>query len=160
MTKTHSNVAIAAAMLLLLMGPVLAYGKAGYEDKAEMLKQAEIIALVDITKVESAKAKGKTWTYSEVASAKAERVLKGKLPNEVKLYGRENFICAQVRYQPGKFLVFLRHDEDMLVGVNWHLGVRPVSGETVEWLSGDDRFATKVESLATVLQEIETVLKQ
>ena len=139
--------------------PLSGFGKAAYHGKAEMIKQAEVIALVEITKVDSKQTKGKTWTYNEVASAKVHQVLKGELANEVKLYGKENFICAQVSYKPGKFLVFLRRDKELLVGVNWHLGVRPISGETIEWLDDKKVLNTKTQDLKTVLKEIETAVK-
>ena len=126
-----------------------------------MIKNAEIIALVDVSSVESTETKGKGWTYGEVATAKVERVLKGELPKEVKLYGKENFICAQVRYKPGKCHVFLRRDQDLLVGVNWHLGVRPISGDKIEWFSNDQSlFEMKNQDLATVLAEVEEAVKK
>lgn len=150
--KWRYSIALALAVLL----PLTAFAKAAFWRKTEMIKRAEIIAIVTITKVEPAKEKRKGWTYSEAATATVERVLKGKLDPKVMLHGGENFICAQVRYQPGRHLVFLRHDQDLLVGENWHLGVRPITGSEVEWFVNDTSLELKKSPLDTVLREIET----
>jgi hypothetical protein len=145
---------------LCLCLPGLGFGKAAYYGKAETIKQAEFIAIVDIATVEPAGVKGKVWTYGEIASAKVERVLKGELPKEVKLHGKEDFICAQVRYKPGRQLVFLQRDGDLFVGWNWHLGVRPISGDKIEWFADDKNLTTTSQDLKAVLAEIEAMLKQ
>lgn len=110
-----------------------AFGKARYAGEEEMINRAEVIAIVNITEVEATKAKGKQWRYSEVASATVEQTLKGALPKEVKLYGGEDFVCAQVHFSPGRQLVFLTHDGELLIGCNWHLAVRPIKGDQIEW---------------------------
>src|SRR4051812_28988739 len=92
-------------LLLTLTLPLSSFGKAAYYGKREMIKQAEIIAIVNVSKVEPTTVKGKGWTYREVANIKVEKVLKGKLSETASLYGGENFICAQVHYQPGRQLV-------------------------------------------------------
>lgn len=139
--------------------PLLAYAKAAFLGKTEMIKHAEIIAVVTITKVEPAKERRNGWTYREAATAKVEQVLKGRLAQKVVLHGGEDFICAQVRYQPGRNLMFLRHDDDLIVGVNWHLGVRPIAGDEVEWFVNDSSLELKKSRLDTVLREIETRVK-
>src|SRR5687767_12078964 len=83
--------------LALIMSFAVVHGKAAYLQKDRAIKTAEIIAIVDIQKVEPTKTKADGWTYSEVAHANVERVLKGDLPKSVKLYGSEDFICAQVK---------------------------------------------------------------
>ncbi len=123
------------------------------------MRSAEIIAIVDVMKVEETKAKGFGWTYNEVATVKVDRVIKGELADEAKLYGKENFICAQVRYKPGKHLLFLRRDGDLLAGANWHLGVLPVSDGEVEWFESDKSIQLKKASLEEVIREIEGILK-
>lgn len=140
--------------------PLVAFAKAAYWGKAEMIKRAEIIALVTITKVEPAKEKRKAWTYSKAATAEVERVLKGRLAQTVVLHGGEDFICAQVNYQPGRHLVFLRQDEDLLVGVNWQLSVRAITGDEVEWFVNDTALELKKSPLDTVLREIETLVPE
>jgi hypothetical protein len=156
----HSKNMRSLLILLVMSFPLLANAKAAYWGKTEMIRRSEIIAIVNISVVEPTSIKGKGWTYSEVASATVERVLKGKLPEEVKLYGGENFICAQVRYKPGRHLVFLRKDENLLTGVNWHLGVRKIEKEDVQWLVDGRLFEFKSTPLSDVLAEIEAATKE
>jgi hypothetical protein len=147
-------------IVLVVALPLLAFAKAAYWGKTEMIQRSEIVAIVNISSVESTRTKGKGWTYSEMASATVERVLKGKLPEEVKLYGGENFICAQVRYKPGRHLVFLRHDETLLTGVNWHFGVRKIENDELEWFADERPFQMKPAKLRDVLAEIEAAAKK
>jgi hypothetical protein len=143
-------------LLLLLIAalPLAGFGKAAFYRKKEMIRQAEIIAVVTISEVIPTKTRRNSWTYSERASARVERVLKGNLPTEATLYGGEDFICAQVHFKPGRYLVFLEHDRDLLVGVNWHLGVRPITGDEVEWFANDQDLDLISAPLQTVLEEI------
>jgi hypothetical protein len=147
------------AVMLGLVVPFVAFGKAAYHGKTNMVSSAEVIAVVTISKVESTTAKRKGWTYSEAATAKVEQVLKGSLPRQVVLYGGENFICAQVRYKPGRYIVFLRHDEDLLVGENWHLGVREIKDDNVEWFKDDASLDLKSTKVDEVLKEIAALVK-
>jgi hypothetical protein len=149
----------ALALLLALAVPRAAHAKAAFFGKEEMIRRAEIIALVNVTAVEPVKVKTRGWTLSQAARASVERVLKSELPRQVTLYGGEDFICAQVRYQPGRCLVFLRREEGRLRGVNWHLGVRPVKDGQVVWFANDKNpHAMKPVPLADVWKEIEAVL--
>ena len=72
-------------LLLCFLAPAVAFGKAAFWKKSEMIRRAEIVAVVSITKAEPTKEKRTGWTYSQVATAKVEKVLKGELPNEVRL---------------------------------------------------------------------------
>ena len=98
-----------------------------------MVKRAEVIAIVNVTQVEKVKMKGAHWTYSESAHATVEQTLKGTLPQNVDLYGGEDFICAQVHFAVGRYIVFLRRDGELLVGCNWHLSARPIKDKQAEW---------------------------
>ncbi|MBA4148986.1 MAG: hypothetical protein H0X66_12790 [Verrucomicrobia bacterium] len=151
------NKALLAVLAFVL--PWSAFGKAAYYNKEQAIRSAEIIAIVDILKVKPANKKTEGWTYSKVAEAKVERVLKGELPETVKLYGGENFICAQVKYKPGKHLVFLGRNKDLLVGVNWHLAVLPITGDSVEWYASDKGIQLQPTPLSTALEEIKAVME-
>ena len=129
--------------------------KANYATEDEMIEHAEVIAIVDISRVEKAETKSQPFNYREIAHATVQQTLKGKLPREVKLYGGESFICAQVHFTPGRALVFLRHDGEFLVGCNWHLSVRPIKGTEVEWYLPGERIALSWQSLDTVLARIQ-----
>lgn len=144
--------------LLAMVLPWAALGKAAFFGKEAAIRKAEIIAIVDIEKVEPTEKKTKGWTYSEVAEAKVDRVLKGELPGTVRLHGGENFICAQVKYKPGKHLVFLHKDGDLITGVNWHLGALPITGDSVQWFATDASIELKPTPLRNALKDIETAV--
>lgn len=146
--------------LLAFVLPFTAFGKAAYNKKGGAIRSSEIIAIVDILKVEPTKTKGSGWTYSEVAHANVEQVLKGELPKTVKLYGGENFICAHANFAPGKHLVFLRHDKELLTSANWHLGVLPITGDSVQWFENEKSIQLKPAPLRKVVEEIEAVMEK
>lgn len=148
------------SVILCFVLPLVAFGKAAYWGKTEMINRSEIIAVVTILKVEPTKKKRDGWTYSEAASAKVEQVLKGDLPPKVVLYGGEDFICAQVHYKPGRHLVFLRHDKDLIIGVNWHLGVREIKNGKLEWFIDDKSLELKSAALSNVLAEVSSLVKK
>ena len=142
---------------LFAMVPHL-YAKAYFASESEMIERAEIIAIVNISAVEQAETKSTPFNYYEIAHATVEQTLKGTLPKAVKLYGAENFICAQISYTPGRRLVFLRRDGDLLAGCNWHLGVRPIKGEEVEWYKPEGR-GLSWQPLEAVLARIKKSIK-
>ena len=124
-----------------------------------MIETAEAIAVVEITGVEKASVKGKTWTYGQKASAKVEKVLKGKLSGSEFLYGDEDFICARCHFETGRYLVFLDRDGALWTGNNWHLSACKITGdskEKVEWF--DEDLAMKEVPLSEVQSEIAAVL--
>ncbi len=147
-------------VFLFVSAPSFCFGKAAFYGKLAMIEQAEFIVIVDISKVEPTKEKRNGWTYSEVALATVEETIKGSLPKNVKLYGGENFICAQVRYKPGRYLVFLRRDEELLRGVNWHLGVRAIKENKVDWFVDDKKLELKESLLPDVLTEIKKLVSK
>ncbi len=141
-------------LLSLALAPSILWAKAAYYLKADMVRMAEAIALVTITSVDTTDTKGNHWTYKQVATAKVERVLKGKLPSDVKLYGGEKIICGQCHFGEGKFLVFLRHDGDLLTCANWHLSIRPITGDTIEWYKNNESLELVSKPLRQVLDEV------
>jgi len=135
-----------------------ALAKAAYADEEQMIERAEVIAIVNVTRVEKATTKGTHWTYSEIAHATVEQTLKGTPPQTVKLYGGEDFICAQVHFPVGRYLVFLRRDGEVLVGCNWHLSVRPIKDKQAEWYVAGEHMALSWQPLDAVLARIKNSL--
>ena len=149
-------------MVLMLLGAASpCFAKARYAQKKDMIKEAECIAVVNITKVEEENKKEKSWTYRQKASATIEQCLKGDVKGSIAIYGMEDFICAQCRYEKGRFILFLRKDGSLWVGSNWHLGIRPIKEKHVQWFK-DDRafFEMKDTPLDHVIDEIKTVVKE
>lgn len=132
--------------------------KAAYQSKAQMIKYSQYIALVNIKRVNEVSKQGFNWTYSKEAEATLEKSLKGDLPKEFKIYGGENFICAQVALGPGEYLVFLNHSVEHLIGSNWHLSVLQVKDGKIDWFESDNSNALKPTPEKTVIAEIENVL--
>ena len=143
----------------LLALPTAAAAEARYADKVEMIREAEIIAVVDITRVRFLARKGREWRRRQAAEATVEKVLKGRLPEQVTLSGNEDFICARTLFKPGRHLVFLRRDGDLLWSSNWQLGVRPITGDTVEWVGEQNVFNTVKAPLAEVTARIKRELQ-
>jgi len=110
-----------------------ALAKAYFAPRDEMINKSQYIAVVTITMVGPTEEKGKHWNYSQKAMATVEKNIKGQLPPHITMVGGENFICARVQYQTGRYLVFLNKDEGLFVGANWHLSLRPIQDNQVEW---------------------------
>jgi len=147
------------AVWLLASVPPL-FADACYTLAPEMIQRSAAIAIIDISKVEPIQAKGDHWTYRERAHATVHRTLKGSLPKTVSFFGNENFICAQVRFQPGRYLAFLRKDGEKFVGANWELSVRPIKDDQVEWYAQKERLDLSWQPLAAVLDQVNDLIKR
>ncbi len=146
---------IALLTLAFFAGPVPStFAKLAYATENEMIKRAEIIAIVNISHVEPARTKSWPFDYNEIAYATVERTLKGTLPQTVKLYGGELFVCAQDHFAAGRYLVFLLRRQDLLVACNDYFGIRPINGTQVEWYVPGERLKLSFQPLETVLQRI------
>jgi hypothetical protein len=148
------SIAVLACATFVWAAPV-AFAKAYFATEEEMIERAEVIAIVDISLVERAETNSQPFTYSEVAHATVHQTIKGTLPRTVDLYGGESFICAQVHFAPGRYLVFLCHDHELLVGCNWYLSVRPIRDTQIEWYVPDELHKLSWQPLALVLQRIQ-----
>ena len=133
------------------------YAKAYFQSKNEMIEKAKAIAIIDIFAIQDSDTKGKTWTYRTKGTAKVEETLKGVLPEELTIYGAETFICASCPVAQGRFIAFLKKDGDLWTGSNWHLSLRPIKDDMVEWYVADDnRYEMKPTDLKTVITEIKS----
>lgn len=146
----------------LLTFQEVSYAKAYFAPKDEMIKEADIIAVVDILSIEDKETKGEHWTYGQKATAKVVKTLKGNPSNEIAIYGNEDFICAQCLFKKGQFLLFLKYDGNLIAGSNWHFSIRPIKGTTVEWYKkeGKSIFDLDYFPLTDVVQEIESKVKE
>ena len=146
-------------LLILLFMTTSAFAKAYFAGKKEMIQQAQYIVLVNISKIENVTKQGNNWIYRQKASGTVEQCLKGEAAEEIEIYGMESFICAQSRYEKGRVLLFLRKDGDLWCGSNWHLGVRPVYDNKVQWFKDDEfRFEFVETSLEDVISDIRRTL--
>ncbi|HOX06045.1 MAG TPA: hypothetical protein PK280_06555 [Planctomycetota bacterium] len=144
-------------VLILLAQAVPCLAKARYAGKADMIREAEAIAVATVTKVEvlAEGERGTTWTYRQKATVKVEGCLKGEIDGEIAVYGMEDLICAQCSYTPGRFILFLRKDGMLWAGSNWELGIRPIRQDKVAWpKEGGGLFDLAETPLAEVIAEI------
>ena len=131
------------------------FAKAYFQTKNEMIERAEAIAIVEISAIQDSDAKSKVWSYRTKGAVKVEEVIKGNLPQEFTLYGAETFTCASCPIVKGRFIAFLKKNGDLWTGSNWHLSLRPIKGDMVEWYVADDnRYEMKPTALNSVLAEI------
>ena len=164
--KMRRILLIVGLLVLPLAFASVAHAKAAFDAKAEMVQRSAAIAVIDITRVEPAAVKGQHWTYRQRATARVESVLKGDLRagDPISLHGEEDFICAQCRFAPGRYVVFLNQDSGLWVGSNWHLSVRPIAtdakgDQTVEWYADDKRtLELKSQPLGGVLADVRTLV--
>jgi hypothetical protein len=71
------------SLIALFLIPSFVHGYGLYMSNIQMITKSEIIALVQISKVEKTETKSTHWNYHQVATAKVERTLKGTLPPSV-----------------------------------------------------------------------------
>jgi len=146
----------------LFLLPVLATqasAKAYFQSKAEMIRGAEVIAVITITEVKVAP-KDRIQDYRKSGAAKLEMLIKGEIAQNFTILGDETFICASCPIAPGRYLAFLGKNGDAWVGSNWHQSLRPIQDDKVEWyVSDDDRHDMKSADLKAVIAEIRAILE-
>lgn len=161
------------AVLTALCSPVSA--TTYFQTRSELITKATAIAIIELHDSEPAKpdpkadkadpfaegAQGNTWNYTTQAKATVISAIQGKIPKDFVMYGGESFICAQTTLAKGKYLAFLVKDKDYWVGANWHLSLRPIKEDQVEWyVSEEQRSPMKFQALDQVIREIKTILSE
>lgn len=150
---------VLAALLQSGLAPLPASAKAYFATRKEMVNKAEIIALVDIGAVETCQEKGQYFTFLEKSTSKVEKTYKGKLPQQITLFGAETFKCGQMRIIPGKAIVFLSKDAPLYHGCNWHLSLNHIDGKNINWLVKDDDRRQQQTTLAEAEKQLKEDLK-
>ncbi|MEI6235861.1 MAG: hypothetical protein WCT04_22630 [Planctomycetota bacterium] len=153
-----TSLRIVLPVLSVVLCASFVLGKAAFMSKEEMIHNAEVIAVVEITAIDKTVTKGIDWTFAQKATAKVETLIKGKLPETVALYGDQDFICARCHFEVGKYLVFLKRDNTVYTGNNWQLSIRKITGAKVEWFDGDKTLEKSDALLADVLKEIPVIM--
>ncbi len=152
------RVLIAVCVMLAVSAPV--FGDARYAGKEAMIREADAIVVATVTKVEKDKTRGRHWTYGQKAMATVEQCLKGGLAAQIEIRGMEDFICAQCRFETGRFLLFLRRDGELWAGSNWHLSIRANKDGKVAWFKpGGTLFDSTEQPLDAVLAEVRKTLE-
>ncbi len=146
-------------MAICLVAATQAYSKAAFLGEVDLVTKATAIAIVELGEPTASKQKGAIWTYLQTAKAKVVQRFKGDLPDTFTLHGGETFDCAQCRLSGGRYLVFLSRDGDLWVGTNYHLSLRPVKEDQIEWyLEPEQGGALKVQPAQMVIQRVRAIL--
>lgn len=140
--------------LVITLGSSKALAKAYYASKPEMIERSCAIAIIQVKDVKKVFTSGESFDYNELAHVDVEKVLKGTLPSSIELLADENFICAQCRVKPGKYIAFLKPQGSKWACSNWYLSVRPIEEGKVEWYTNN--FGIKLSSfmLDAVVKDI------
>lgn len=146
--------------VILVSAATSAFGKAAYRRYPDMIRMSDVIAVVDVTEIAPTETKGGNWTYRQRISATLVEVIKGRVEKTLTIYGMENIVCAQCRFQKGKQLVFLKHDGDFLVGSNWHLSIRPIAGEDCEWFQDSASIQLVSTPLSAAIKQVKEEIEK
>ncbi len=126
-----------------------------------MVEKAEAIAIIEILNTEIVEKRGQHWTYRQKAIGIVKKTLKGNIPDDIIIYGMETFICAQCQFEKGRFLLFLQRDNDFWIGSNWHLGIRQIEDENIDWFKSDtSSFEMEQQPLKDVILDIQNILSE
>lgn len=136
-----------------------ALAKAYYPSAREMIKGAEFIAVVTLAEPVKTETHGQ-WTYLESTDAHLKKQIKGKLPENFKIQGSENFRCAQCHFPKGESIVFLKRDHDLYVGQAWNISCLPIKSGKVAWFSDLNlRISDKQSDLSACIKQIQSEQK-
>ncbi len=148
-------------LILLIIIPTQLFAEAYFAAKKEMVERAEAIAIIEILNTEKVEKKGQHWAYRQKVIGTVEKTLKGNIPADIIIYGMETFICAQCRFEKGRFLLFLQRENDFWIGSNWHLGIRQINDGKTDWFMDDTSpFKMQQQPLKEVILDIQNTLKE
>ncbi|MCG2711420.1 MAG: hypothetical protein L6416_03740 [Candidatus Omnitrophica bacterium] len=150
-------------ILIIILGlTVPAFAKAYFAEKEEMIVNADIIAIVDITDVKNLE-KDKSHGNQE-ATVSTIKNIKGTADKQFKFFVPCFFPCAITSVEKGQYLVFLKKGKNGLEGCNWHFSYRPIKDNKAEWYKKDTDFKKgssvfEMKELEKVINEITEILK-
>jgi hypothetical protein len=130
------------ALPLVLVLAAYSWTRVYYAPAGEMVRRSEFIAVVDVRRVRAVDERGGRWRYAQAADAVVLRTYKGRLPARIAIHAQEDFICSRVEFRPGRYLVFLRRDGELLAGSNWYLSARPIRDGAVEWYANSAAYGS------------------
>jgi hypothetical protein len=155
------NASLILLVVAVVVTPGAVFGKPAYLLQDELIRAAEIIAMVDISAVSETETQGQHWTYRQTASARPLRILKGKLPQEFAIHAEKDFICARASYQAGaRYLVFLRQEGALYTTINHQMGQFKITDDKLKWFSSNSSLSLEEQPLAAVLGEIHQSLER
>lgn len=146
-----------AAPILIAVAilPVAAQAKAYFAAAGEMISNAVVIAVVEITDVKSLEPNVQYGDQNVQATVK--QTLAGQAGTNLTFRVPCFYPCAITQVTNGTYLVFLSKGEDGLQGNNWHLSYRPVKDGKIEWYKPDSPYHLEWKPKADVLKEVKRI---
>ncbi len=151
-----------ALLLAVLLLPSLAFAKARFMPKQEMIESSDAIVIGTIQKVEELKPAVEGY-YRQKATVTVSQTLMGTPVKSLELFGGEMFICAQCNLKPGTYLMFLKKRKNLWTGTNWDISLRPVKDGKIQWYGKNDKRWSRPRTYLSkedVLADISTELKE
>lgn len=149
---------IILSILFLCFFSNLVFAKAYFAGKEEMILKSDFIAIVNITDVVSMETDKQYG--DQKANASVNKILKGNAENNITFSIPCFFPCAIISVEKGLHIVFLKHEENKLSGVNWLFSYRPIKNNKVEWYSNDDTLKLEEKDLGKVIEDITEVIEK
>ena len=109
--------------------------KAFYFGVDDMIREAQVIAIVDIQQLTSTELDVRQADL--IADGYIVQTYKGNLKREIQFVISRIFPCAQFDVSTGRNLVFLKEIDGMLQGVNWHKSYIHLSSKNLSWYNLD-----------------------
>lgn len=164
--KSKEGMILSADLIALVeiisVKPVKVKGKAWTYRQEALARPVQIIKGVPKYQYANTKSSPGELTKADSRDSKSSRNSdKSPRVKVLRLLGDENFECAQVKFKPGKALVFLNREANFYRGNNWGLSSMPVARakiETLEWFSQGLKRSPR--ELKSVISEIKQILNQ
>ncbi len=118
-------------LLLNLISSAVAFEY--FPSEEAMIDRSPIIAVVNVQRTENTLTKASPYNYTQISDARVEKTLKGDLPQTVKLYGGETLLNVAVQFPPGRYIVFLRKNGELVAGAQRSMSARPIRDSQVLW---------------------------
>ena len=143
---------ITAVLIVTAFLPAAAYAKAYFAPKREMISNAVVIAVVDITDVK--RLEPDVRYGDQQAQAAVKQTLAGTAGTNITFRVPCFYPCAITQVTNGTYLVFLSKEKDGLQGNNWHLSYRPMKDGKIEWYINDSPYQLEWKPKEDVLKEV------
>lgn len=147
-----------AILFLFLPFAEVAEGKTGIMGKEEMIKQSDLIAVVEIQELVST---DKSRIQVDlIATAQAATVLKGEAKGQITFRIPRFFPCGAFDVSTGRHLVFLKKNEDgEYAGVNWYVSYVHLTGPGAKWYGDDSGAIISIEDPSKAVEETKALIE-
>jgi hypothetical protein len=146
-------------LIALLLLSENAGAKAQFLNRNRMIGASDVIAIVDVVKLE--KVDPNVQCGEELATAVVKEYLKGRGKGDMLFLAPCFFPCAVTKMEKGPQIVFLKNTQFgfiPLAGSNWNYSYRPIREAQVEWYLNDNDLRMGRRPLPEVVAEIAKVI--